>query len=103
MENFVNFIVHYIETTKIHGIQGWLNQLQAYQWGTNSGIERYPEGILTSKKFLRDSQKILNIPNNDNIWQRHCDDIRKWGGVIREIPSPLAVEYKKMCEVSFNQ
>jgi hypothetical protein len=95
MENFANFIVEYIEKNEIHGIKGWLNQLHAYRWKTKSGIENYSDGLLTTKKFKNESQKILNIPNNDDRWHRHCEDIRKWGGMIHEVTLSLALDYKK--------
>lgn len=94
MENFANFIIKYIEKNEIHGKTGWLNQLQAYQWDTKSGIERYSDGLLISKKFRSESQKILNIPNNDEIWFRHCDDIRTWGG-MKKVPPNLSLSFKK--------
>ena len=94
MENFANFIVNYIEKTTIHGVKGWLPQLQAYMWRTNIRTEQYSHGILTTRKFLKKTQEILNIPKNDDKWHRHCEDIRKWGGIIKEVPLPLALDYK---------
>jgi len=102
MENFANFIINYIEKTKIDGIKGWLNQLHAYEWKTNSGIERYPDGISTSKEFMSNSQIILNVQNNDDIWHIHCEDIRKWGGISTPISFDLALEYKRCTKFLFS-
>lgn len=93
MEKFANFIVDYIENNEIHGIKGWLNQLDAYQWKTNSGIERYPEAILTTKKYESESQTILTTPNNDEKWSLLCDDIRNWGR-MKKISSDFAISLK---------
>ena len=95
MENFANFIVNYIQNKEIHGVKGWLNQLQAYQWDTKSGMERYPDAILTTKKYYNESKNILNTHNNSKIWHRHCEEIRKWGGMIYEVTPPLALDFKK--------
>jgi len=94
MENFANFIVNYIETKKIHGIKGWYNQLLAYQWDTGNGIEHYPDGISTSKKFFNESNRVLNCPSNDKMWCLLCDDIRNWGG-MNAVPSDFACSLKK--------
>jgi hypothetical protein len=95
MENFADFIIKYIQKTEIHDVKGWLNQLQAYEWNTESGVERYSDGILTTKQLLNESKNILNSPDNDKKWHRHCEDIRNWGGMIFEIPFPLASDFKK--------
>ena len=93
MENFADFIIEYIENNDIHGIKGWLNQLHAYQWEANSRIERYPDAIVTTKKFNAESQAILKTPNNDEKWFHLCDEIRKWGG-MKKVPMELAVSYR---------
>jgi hypothetical protein len=91
MENFANFIVDYIEKTEIHGVKGWLNQLNAYEWGS----ERYPDAILTTKNFFNDTKRILSISDNEKLWHQHCKDIRDWGGMIFKVEPPLASILKK--------
>lgn len=102
MENFTKFILHYIEKTEIHGVKGWFNQLQAYKWKTNLGVERYPEGIKTTNFFLQNSRKILNSSNHEDLWYLHCDNIRKWGGMIRTVPPSLALEFENCVKFLLN-
>jgi len=94
MDNFADFIVNYIENKKIHDIQGWLNQLKAYQWKSASGTQRYSDAVFITKDYWKDSTNILHTPNNDNIWYYHCDKIRKWGG-MRTISPDNARAFKK--------
>lgn len=91
MENFANFIITYIEKTKIHGITGWFNQLEAYEWNG----ARYRNGIQTTKNFHEDSKKILMSQNNDVSWHQHCENIREWGGMLHRITPEMSLHLKK--------
>lgn len=77
MENFANFIVDYVENNQIHGTKGWLNQLNTYEWNN----ENYSDGISITQKFWDNSKKIIDTPNNDDIWDCHCLKIARWGGM----------------------
>lgn len=81
MENFANFIIRYIQQTEIHGVKGWYNQLNAYEWRANSKIEGYPDAISRTQKYWNDSQRILKTANNNKIWNEFCEEIRIWGGM----------------------
>jgi len=75
MEDFANFIIDYVENNSIHDAQGWFNQLNTYDWDN----ENYSEGIATTRKFWEESKNIINIPNNDDLWDCHCLKIARWG------------------------
>jgi hypothetical protein len=59
MENFVKFIVGYIENKEIHGTKWWIDQLYGYRWSTKSGIDRFSDGIQRSKDFKIKTQRIV--------------------------------------------
>ncbi|GAB6285503.1 MAG: hypothetical protein STSR0009_17040 [Methanoregula sp.] len=94
MDDFVNFIIQYIENTEIHGRKGWIDQLSEYRWKTKTGIERFSEGVQTSKNFKLKTHDALKTPGNGEIWCRHCKEIVTWGG-MREVSPDLAIQYKK--------
>jgi hypothetical protein len=98
MENFVKFIVDYIEKKEIHGKRGWIDQLSGYRWQTKSGIECFSDGLQRSKTLKLKTQQILKSSNNDENWCRHCNEIATWGG-MKEISADLADIYQK--SVSF--
>ena len=93
MENFVKFIVEYIENKEIHGCKGWIDQLYGYRWSTKSGIDRFSDGIQRSKDFKLKTQRILSSQENDENWCSHCNEVAVWGG-MRQISSGLAKEYR---------
>jgi hypothetical protein len=90
MEHFADFIIHYIENNQIHGTQGWINQLNTYQWNNDN----YSDGISTTQKFWDDSKKIINTPKNDDIWDCHCLKIARWGG-MGAISTDASLKLKK--------
>ena len=85
MEDFAEFIIKYIEGVEIHGIKGWINQLNGYRWETESKIEKFPDAVLTTKKFMKVSRDILSHSNNDDEWNYFCNDVRSWGGIRTEV------------------
>lgn len=89
MDNFADFIIDYVENKNLHGIQGWFNQLKSYRWKNDS----YPDMISITRKRWEESTKILNTPNNDDIWCRHCDNIRKWGRMSK-VPPVTSKKFK---------
>jgi hypothetical protein len=101
MDDFANFIIDYIEKTEIHGRKGWIDQLLEYRWKTKSGIERFTEGLQTSKKLKLKTHDVLNTPNNDEIWCRHCKKITSWGG-MQDVSPGLANQYQKSVNYLLN-
>lgn len=101
MDDFVNFIIDYIEKTEIHGRKGWIDQLLEYRWKTKSGIERFYEGLQTSKKFKSKTHDVLKTLNNDEIWCRHCKEITTWGG-MQDVSPGLATQYQKSVNYLLN-
>jgi len=101
MDNFVDFIIDYIEKTEIHGRKGWIDQLSEYRWTTKLGIERFSEGVQTSKNFKLKTSNILKIPDNEEIWCRHCKEITTWGG-MQDVSPRLAAQYQKSVNYLLN-
>lgn len=85
MEDFAEFIIKYIEDVEIHGVKGWINQLNGYQWKKGSKIERFPDAMLITKKFMKASRDILSHSNNDDEWNSFCNDVRSWGGINAKV------------------
>jgi hypothetical protein len=96
MDDFVNFIVDYIEKTEIHGNKGWIDQLLEYRWKN----ECFCDGIQTSKKLKAQTDNALKIPDAE-VWSHHCKEITKWGGML-DVPLALATRYRESVNYLLN-
>lgn len=96
MDDFVNFIVDYVEKTEIHGKKGWIEQLLEYRWKN----ECFFDGIQTSKKLKAQSDNALKIPDGE-VWSHHCKEITKWGGML-DVSLGLATRYRESVNYLLN-
>ena len=96
MEDFVNFIIDYIEKTEIHGRTGWIDQLAGYQWKR----ECFSDGIQTSKNLNSKTHDVLKTPNSEG-WNCHCNQIAKWGG-MPDVSLGLATRYRESVNYLLN-
>lgn len=90
---FVRHIVDTLEFIQINGRMGWLRHLEGYEWQREN--RNYQAGIKVRKDFRSMIASACHSSGPDADQQKHdvCNDIAKWGGIIKPVDLDLARKY----------
>jgi hypothetical protein len=92
IDQFIDFIIEYVENTKYEGANGWLRILNCYSWQTTQGLEAAIQQRIQFHNLVKNAYDTITC-DSQNIQRKVCEQIAAWGNMsIKPCENPEIIK-----------